>query len=88
MSDEKVLPYPAEFYPGCPCRACDAPTWPAGWPGERRMSLCPTCGNKRCPGAANHTNECTHSNAVGQPGSLWADVVPFAEIERDESAGS
>lgn len=36
------------------------------------MALCPTCGNKRCPGAANHVNQCTGSNETGQPGSLYA----------------
>ena len=36
-----------------------------------RMSLCPNCGNKRCPGAADHENECTGSNEPGQPGSLY-----------------
>jgi hypothetical protein len=71
-----TLPYPAEFYPGCPCYACDSPTWqtdPAfGVFNIRvRMSLCPRCGNKRCPGAANHENACTGSNEAGQPGSLY-----------------
>lgn len=63
--------YPEELYPGCPCYACDSegrkddPLW---FP---RMNLCPECGNKRCPGAANHENECTGSNEPGQPGSLY-----------------
>lgn len=35
------------------------------------MFLCPTCGNKRCPRASNHGNECTRSNASGQPGSVY-----------------
>ncbi|HAY44078.1 MAG TPA: hypothetical protein DCY59_11275 [Micrococcaceae bacterium] len=34
-----------------------------------RMILCPGCGNKRCPRASNHDNECTKSNEAGQPGS-------------------
>lgn len=33
---------------------------------ERRMVLCPECGNKRCPKAINHELKCTSSNAVGQ----------------------
>lgn len=59
------LPYPPEFYPGCPCFACDSPTWTNKF-GPERMSLCPTCGNKRCPGAIDHHNACTGSNAAGQ----------------------
>lgn len=43
-----------------------------------RMALCPTCGNKRCPHAHDHRNACTGSNAVGQPGSSWEHVEPFA----------
>jgi hypothetical protein len=39
------------------------------------MIVCPECGNKRCPKAADHRNECTHSNALGQPGSLYEDFV-------------
>ena len=70
-----TAPYPAEFYPGCPCYACDSKTWKP-FPGtdmifRNRMSLCPNCGNKRCPGAANHENECSGSNDSGQAGSLY-----------------
>ena len=36
-----------------------------------RMSLCPVCGFKRCPGAADHEHRCTGSNQPGQPGSLY-----------------
>jgi hypothetical protein len=36
-----------------------------------RMILCPTCGNKRCPKANDHRNECTHSNEPGQKGSAY-----------------
>lgn len=64
-------PYPQEFYPGCPCFACDSPTWAlVGNIPVARMSLCPTCGNKRCPGAADHRNECSGSNEPGQVGAL------------------
>lgn len=53
--------YPADLYPGCPCYACDqAPRIEAAesWMGRlpNRMSLCPTCGDKRCPGALNHAD--------------------------------
>lgn len=39
-----------------------------------RMSLCPICGYKRCPGAADHENQCSGSNQPGQPGSLYAEA--------------
>ena len=45
---------------------------------DMRMVLCPTCGNKHCPHAHDHRNACTHSNAVGQPGSSWEHVKPPA----------
>jgi hypothetical protein len=35
------------------------------------MSLCPVCGNKRCPKASNHEFECTGSNEPGQEGSVY-----------------
>ena len=37
---------------------------------RRQMILCPNCGNKRCPKAADHRNKCTGSNAVGQVGEI------------------
>jgi hypothetical protein len=51
------------------------------WRVRTRMTLCPVCGFKRCPGAANHENRCTGSNAVGQPDSLYAPE-PVSEEER------
>lgn len=36
-----------------------------------KMILCPECGNKRCPKASNHRNDCTGSNEVGQAGSIY-----------------
>jgi len=36
-----------------------------------RMILCPVCGNKRCPHAADHDLPCTGSNEPGQPGSAY-----------------
>ena len=41
-------------------------------PYSMRMALCPTCGNKRCPKANDHRNECTGSNEPGQPGSAYS----------------
>lgn len=39
-----------------------------------RMFLCETCGNKRCPHAADHRHACTGSNKPGQKGSLYEDA--------------
>jgi DNA-directed RNA polymerase subunit RPC12/RpoP len=36
-----------------------------------RMIVCKTCGNKRCPKAADHRLACTGSNEPGQPGSAY-----------------
>lgn len=47
----------------CNCAACE-PVYPY-------MRVCQSCGNKRCPRAASHMNECTHSNEPGQAGSLY-----------------
>lgn len=33
--------------------------------------VCPECGNKRCPKATHHDNECTNSNEDNQPGSRY-----------------
>lgn len=44
-------------------------------PYSIRMALCPTCGNKRCPKANNHRNECSGSNEPGQPGSAYSGGI-------------
>jgi len=36
------------------------------------MIVCPECGNKRCPMANNHRNECSGSNEPGQKDSAYA----------------
>jgi hypothetical protein len=38
---------------------------------RNQMVLCPICGNKRCPKATFHINECTNSNEAGQVGSVY-----------------
>lgn len=42
--------------PACWCAACDSAASPFGIP--TRMSLCPQCGNKRCPRAQHHDSDC------------------------------
>jgi hypothetical protein len=46
----------------CQCASCS----PNKLGGPMRMILCPRCGNKRCPHAADHQNTCTNSNEPGQ----------------------
>lgn len=36
-----------------------------------QMVVCTVCGNKRCPKATDHNNECTNSNESGQKGSCY-----------------
>lgn len=55
--------------PECFCMECDIH---ANFGMRSRMSLCPDCGNKRCPKATHHDNKCTGSNAPGQEGSAYA----------------
>ena len=38
---------------------------------HRRMIVCKTCGNKRCPHANNHIHPCSGSNKPGQKGSAY-----------------
>ncbi len=60
----------------CWCETCDTSLH-----GTRtRMSLCPLCGNKRCPKATRHDNDCTGSNEPGQKGSGWEN---FKVIDDD-----
>lgn len=40
-------------------------------PLQRKMHLCPICGNKRCPHASDHRLACTGSNEPGQDGSIY-----------------
>ena len=35
---------------------------------------CPDCGNKRCPKATHHDNECTDSNEPNQTGSRYGGL--------------
>jgi hypothetical protein len=58
---------------GCWCETCRPITI-----HDQRFIVCPDCGNKRCPKANDHRNACTNSNEVGQPGSSWEQVKPFA----------
>jgi hypothetical protein len=70
-SSEISSPYPRDLYPNCPCAVC-TPGTPDGFGGFfRRMNLCPNCGNKRCPGASEHTNPCSGSNDPRVNDATW-----------------
>ena len=71
-------PQPVVREPQCWCLTCRPMR--VDDPESIRMALCPTCGNKRCPKANNHSLACSGSNAPGQPGSSWEHVQPAAEI--------
>ncbi|MDP4076196.1 hypothetical protein [Acidovorax sp. A1169] len=50
--------------PTCWCESCDA----IANDGHRsRMSLCPSCGDKRCPRALHHEHDCQFGAPHGQP---------------------
>ena len=53
----------------CWCHTC-RPIDPLD-PESISMRLCPNCGNKRCPKATDHRNECTNSNEPNQEGSIY-----------------
>jgi hypothetical protein len=59
------------------CRFCDYRIADAeeNWMDQfsRPMIVCTICGNKRCPHAAWHRNNCTGSNASNQP-------TPYPEL--------
>jgi len=53
----------------------DACCW-ACTPNFSFMMVCSTCGNKRCPKAADHNLACTGSNDPGQEGSAYPLPAP------------
>lgn len=59
----------------CGCYTCEQQVIEAVG-GFRTMNLCGTCGNKRCPRASHHDNECSGSNDPGQPGSRYEGQRP------------
>ena len=85
VSDREVLPE-------CGCITC-ADARPNDWhpessiPNSRtRMIVCAFCGNKRCPHATYHGNECTGSNEPGQPGSVFARCDFVSDMDRLDEA--
>ena len=62
-------PQPVVREPQCWCLTCKPMR--IDDPSSIRMALCPTCGNKRCPKANDHRNQCSNSNEPGQKGSAY-----------------
>ncbi|MEG7606708.1 hypothetical protein [Citrobacter braakii] len=58
----------------CWCRTCRPVTM-----SDMRFVVCPDCGNKRCPRANDHRNDCTGSNEPGQAGSV-CPAAPQQEV--------
>ncbi len=56
------------------CRTCRPMTM-----SDMRFVVCPECGNKRCPHANDHKNDCTGSNEPGQEGSAYP-AAPQQEV--------
>ncbi|EJQ0716574.1 TPA: DUF551 domain-containing protein [Salmonella enterica] len=56
----------SQVTPACWCHACRPVTM-----NDMRFVVCPNCGNKRCPRANDHRNDCTGSNEPGQSGSAY-----------------
>lgn len=52
--------------PDCWCRNCRPLVL-----NDMRFVVCPDCGNKRCPKANDHRNDCSGSNEPGQEGSAY-----------------
>ena len=61
--------------PVCWCRTCRPVTM-----SDMRFVVCPECGNKRCPHANDHRNDCTGSNQPGQVGSAYP-AAPQQEVK-------
>lgn len=70
---QKMLAQPGLVRPvanECACRTCKPVSL-----NDMRFVVCPKCGNKRCPKANDHRNQCTRSNEPGQPGSAYPLTV-------------
>lgn len=60
----------------CRCSACMT--------DYRYFRVCPECGNKRCPKAEHHDNDCTNSNEPGQKGSNYEHAL-ISETPKGET---
>jgi len=63
----------------CWCESCDLAK---GRPfGRTRMSICPNCGDKRCPRAKHHDNACAQHQEQPQKKRVVIGYVPISAIE-------
>lgn len=54
------------------CRVCESEALKkSNDPFGYRFIVCPKCGNKRCPKASAHWQDCSGSNDDGQPRSFY-----------------
>ena len=65
---------PVEMPPQFDCGRCEEVYWHKRDNNPfiirpMQFTVCPDCGNKRCPKATDHRLACTGSNAPNQPGS-------------------
>lgn len=75
-------PQPTQAQANCWCEFCDLES---NGPLRTRMSICPTCGDKRCPRAAHHDAACqkypppvaTQAQAGAVP------LTPFIPAQRE-----
>jgi len=84
INPNKVTPFDM-----CTCSKCGPPwrdpevpwvrpadPFEAFMQGGSWMTLCPECGNKRCPGAVNHRFPCSHSNDPAVNAEFWKTIYP------------
>lgn len=69
-----------EFRDGCTCQRCSGERIKHAMDADNigdfmseclTFTVCPICGNKRCPHNSDHTLDCTNSNEPGQIGSIY-----------------
>ncbi|WP_430871890.1 hypothetical protein [Escherichia coli] len=69
--------------PDCWCHTCRPVTM-----SDMRFVVCPDCGNKRCPRANDHRNDCTGSNEPGHVGSAYPTAPQQEVIGIDFASGN
>lgn len=66
-----------QWFRGCGCWTCTSERV-SKLEFPRNMSMpfivCPDCGNKRCPKATHHDQDCSGSNEPEQPGSRYGGL--------------
>ncbi len=74
FAEQMLASTPAPAQRECWCEKCDLAQ---GNPlGRTRMSLCPECGDKRCPRAKHHDNACAQHQEPPQQERKPIRVMP------------